>query len=125
MPAGKAILLIAPGAMAFYDYVSEGDKITVKGYIVDEESCPLFDGRAPGMGGRGRMFDLEALEGNTGLLVESVEIDGTTYQLPWVDNEAGFGRMSDRGGMPGGYGMNGRDDNRRFWGNQDSRQRAF
>ncbi len=122
---GKSYTLIAPGAMAFYDYVSEGDKITVKGYIVDEETMPWNAGPAAGPGGRGRMFDLEALEGNIELLVESVEIDGTTYQLPWVDNETGFGRMADKDGMFGRGGMSSRDDNRMYGGKADGRQRPF
>ena len=94
--------LSAPGAMMFSGYINEGDKITVTGYIMDENST---FGPMGGRGGMGYgMQDYKALEGNTVILVESAEIDGTVYQLPWVNDDfegrgAMFGGRDDR--LPG------------------------
>jgi hypothetical protein len=112
----KMYTLTAPGAMIFSSYLNEGDKITVTGYVMDDESAlrPM-DGKN-GRNDRGRMGngmqDYKALEGNIVLLVESAEIDGTVYQLPWVTE--GF---DGRDGMRGG-----RMDND---GDRGSRQRNF
>ena len=99
---GKSYTLFAPGAMMFSDYVREGDKLSVKGYILDDQSG--FFGR---MGGPGYMFDNKAVEGNTTILVESVEFNGKTYELPWVGDDDGFCGPGGFGGMRGGFSRGG------------------
>ncbi len=115
---GKTYTLVAPGAMQFISYVKEGDTLTVHGYILEDDNT-FFGGMFGGRGGRGMMYDNSAVEGNINLLVESVEYNGTTYQLPWVGDDddfcgPGYGGMRggfDRGGsygrMPGYGGMMG------------------
>ncbi|MBI9108013.1 MAG: hypothetical protein JEZ04_14795 [Spirochaetales bacterium] len=112
--SGKDYTLTAPGLQMFAGMVTEGQLITVSGYLIDDDA--YF---GPGMGrngGRGvaggRLQDTEVLEGNINLLVETVEIDGVVYQLPWVNRGgfgAGFGSGKGRGngrgnGMMGGNG---------------------
>jgi len=89
---GKDYTIFAPGMQMFSGYLTEGQRISVTGYILEEDS--MFGA------GRGRMVqDTKALDGNSTLMVETVEIDGTVYQLPWVD---GFG--PDNRGMIGRNG---------------------
>ena len=89
--------LMIPGAREYMDYIQEGDRVTVTGYILDEETMPGPMGGKNGKSAGGMMHDLEVLEGNETLMVETVTIDGTTYELPWVENGfmAGEDRMGD------------------------------
>ncbi len=82
---GESYTLMTPGAMGFYRYISEGDRIKVSGYILDHEKM------TEPMGCFKRMYtalkDFDALNGNPVVLVETVEFKGTAYQLPWVNHE--------------------------------------
>ena len=110
---GKDYTLMAPGSREFMQYISEGDRMTVTGYILDEDSMPgpmggrMFGntqgGRMSGnMQDRGIHQDFDVLEDNITLLVETVTIDGKTYQLPWVDDDYGFGMRRDEDGRMSG-----------------------
>ncbi len=85
---GKEYALTAPGANMLASYLTEGQKVTVNGYIVDEDSFYGPRGMGPGMM---NFLNPEALNNDITLLVESVEIDGQLYMLPWVED--GFGTM--------------------------------
>ncbi len=101
---GKSYTLMAPGAMGFCRYVSEGDRIKVKGYILDNKKMmgPMEGFCRMNMA----MLEFKALEGNSVVLVETAEFKGTTYQLPWVNHERkarehippNMGRFEHRGG---------------------------
>ncbi|HAK47067.1 MAG TPA: hypothetical protein DCO79_14265 [Spirochaeta sp.] len=113
---GTDYSLMAPGAREYMDYIREGDSITVTGYILDEDWMP--GSRGGRLNGLGMHQDFEAVEGNTVIFLETVTIDGTTYELPWV-NEDFSGRNSDRGRHSGGMQgdkNNSRNDNR-GWSN--------
>ncbi len=105
---GKSYTLRVPGAMGFYRYVSEGDRIKVNGYILDGEKM-----RGPMEGFYGRpVQNLKALEGNPVVLVETAEFEGTTYQMPWVNHHGRPPFMMDehrhhgREGFRGGFRHN-------------------
>ena len=105
---GKTYSLFAPGAMAFYGYLEEGDDITVSGYLLDEDaaaSCMSGFGRR----GPNAMFSDDEVAMDNVIWVETVEMDGETYQLPQMGqmgDDYGYGM---RGGRMDGFG----DDDRR------------
>ena len=108
---GKDYTLTAPGMMMFAGYLEEGQRLTVKGYLVDQEQQPAFPNGKPGMpGGRGPgMFSngTAAIEGNSVVLVESVIIDGVEYRLPQGAPDE-FGRRAAPGQRMGGGASGGR-----------------
>ncbi|MDC7226354.1 MAG: hypothetical protein PQJ61_06290 [Spirochaetales bacterium] len=101
---GQDYTLMIPAMREYISYIAEGDRITVTGYIVDEENMPGPRGerghRDPKAGGR-MHENLEVLEDNVSLMIETVTIDGVTYELSWVNGEGGRGGRDNRGGsMP-------------------------
>ena len=107
---GKDYTLTAPGAMGLVAYLEEGQRVTVKGYILDAEN-QAFNGPGRAFGGRGGMMNgpegsmpgIQALEGNTTVLVESVTIDGVVYELPWVNGGFADAGMRRSGMMRGDF----------------------
>jgi hypothetical protein len=106
----KDYTLTAPGSRGLSGYLKEGQRLTVSGYLADEEQSGLESFR-PGSMGPGAFFgnSIEALEDNITILVETVEIDGVVYELPWINGTAGgYGFRDDhRNGMFGRTGQQG------------------
>lgn len=111
---GKDYTLTAPGGQMLSGYLSEGQRITVSGYLLEEDlNFGVGAGRTGRPGGVNSRFEnIEVLEGNINLLVEAVEIDGTVYQLPWVDGESyrqnGLDRRGNSRQSSGSRGMGSR-----------------
>ena len=101
---GKDYSLMVPGMRNYMGYISEGDRVVVTGYIIEDDQY-MYGPRGGMMyGGEPPCTDIEALEGNTLLMVASIEIDGTVYELPWVNDDFGYGNRGPEGRMPGGMG---------------------
>ena len=104
---GTDYTLMTPGMHEYAGYIKEGDSVVVTGYVMEEDQA--FPGSRGGrMYGESLCYSLDVLEGNTVVLVETVEIDGVTYELPWAGDDYGFMGRSERGGMMPGRGDGGR-----------------
>lgn len=104
---GQDYTLMIPGMGEYLSYISEGDSITVSGYILDEDFMPgRRGGMAGGRMGGGMRMDIDELEGNINLFVETVEIDGTVYELPKTDPGSHRGGAQMKSGRGEGMAPN-------------------